>query len=256
MTWTLYDFRNGPFDQYLGELIGKTPAAREERKIRWHVPLVKGRSLIHGYVQDREVYLRTEHGRCRTFLYLANSSVSSYGLPKRHYFMCEKVREGLPFVMSNMDLVDIHCRETGQFYQEVSLEVCGYCRGIYYEKTARELTGDSYEEFILGMEEAEATRTTETGSKGYAVNWQQISTAYRKTRHYTCEECGLQITDPEHQHFIHAHHIDHDKRNNRRSNLQALCIHCHSQVDGLHIRNFSTQEQQLELAKFRQIFNP
>jgi hypothetical protein len=251
-----YSFNGGPLDQLLGQLIGGSREAKEELTLRSNVVVILGRS------RNPRNYLRTDNGVFwqennklhRTFLYLKSSKVATYSLPKRHYFVCEKVRENLPYVMSNQDQVNVRCSETYKHYHDIQLDICGYCRSIFKEKTSMILTGSSFEEFILGMEEAEATRTKTTGRDGYVTNWHEISTAYRKTQGYTCEKCTLKIEQIEHQHFMHAHHINHDKRNNQRVNLQCLCIRCHSQVDELHRRNFAKPHQQRFIKEFNALY--
>jgi hypothetical protein len=250
-----YDFRNGKFDTYLGELIGATREAKEALVIRRSSPAFDAGMTGAGVVLDHGAYfLASGNQRYRSFLYLKRSRVASYGLPKRHYFQCEKVKGGLPYVPSNQDLVNITCSETLKFYKKVSLDVCGYCESIFKEKTTKDLTGKSFADFILDMEESE-DKETRTDKNGYTLNWQEISTAYRKTKNFKCEKCGLQIADPEFQHFMHVHHrVAYEKTNNKRSNLQCLCIECHSQVDDPHKKNFSTIEQQRLIREFRERF--
>ena len=56
---------------------------------------------------------------------------------------------------------------------------------------------------------------------GYPSNWRVISKAVCERANNTCAECGAKGA-------THAHHKDHDKQNNRRSNLQCLCKRCHA----------------------------
>lgn len=247
-----YDFQKGPLDDFIGQLIGASRAAREEKVVRAILlstvdsPARNSVFLLH----NNEFFFQQDGVAYRAFLYLKRSKVDLYGLPKRHYFQCDKVREGLPYVFANQDLVSVSCSEKYTFYSNVQLDVCGYCQSIFREKTSQSLYGKSFEDFILDMEESDTTRTTEIRPDGYLVNWTEISTAFRKTRAFTCEQCNLQITKPEHQHWMHVHHRNRDKRDNRRANLACLCIRCHSQVDDLHRRNFAEPHQQRELKEF------
>ncbi len=61
---------------------------------------------------------------------------------------------------------------------------------------------------------------------GYADDWTGISRAYRASRHYVCEACGLDLSAD--KRLLHVHHMDGVKMNNSPVNLRALCIVCHS----------------------------
>ena len=251
-----YDFRDGKFDTYLGELIGATREAKEALVIRGSSPAFVDAGMTGaGVVLDHGAYfLASGNQRYRSFLYLKRSRVASYGLPKRHYFQCEKVKGGLPYVPSNQDLVNITCSETFEFYKKVSLDVCGYCESIFKEKTTKDLTGKSFADFILDMEESE-DKETRIVKYCFSLNLQEISTAFRKTKNFTCEKCNIHIADPKYYHLMHVHHkVAYEKTNNSRSNLQCLCVECHSQVDDRHRENFSTLEKQRLIREFQEKF--
>jgi len=61
---------------------------------------------------------------------------------------------------------------------------------------------------------------------GYVRDWAGISYLYRKSKKWTCEQCGLNLAT--HKRLLHTHHIDMNKKNNDRSNFSALCVECHS----------------------------
>ena len=63
-----------------------------------------------------------------------------------------------------------------------------------------------------------------TGS-GYTSDWEEISFSYRKSKNFTCEECGVNLSS--HPGLLHTHHINGNKKDNRESNLMALCSDCH-----------------------------
>lgn len=63
-----------------------------------------------------------------------------------------------------------------------------------------------------------------TGS-GYTDDWEKISSTYRQSRNFTCEECGVDLSS--NHRLLHSHHINGNKKDNRDSNLTALCSDCH-----------------------------
>lgn len=75
---------------------------------------------------------------------------------------------------------------------------------------------------------------------GYTRDWDQISRDYREAHHYTCEECGIRIDDIFDRQYIHCHHVDGNKLNNKPSNLRCLCIRCHAMVDPQHTTNLTS----------------
>lgn len=60
---------------------------------------------------------------------------------------------------------------------------------------------------------------------GYDDDWETISFAYRKSHGFVCERCQVNLTD--YKRLLHTHHVNGNKRDNRDTNLQALCIDCH-----------------------------
>ena len=60
----------------------------------------------------------------------------------------------------------------------------------------------------------------------YADDFSKRADAYKEWRHWRCEKCGIDLAET--HHLLHAHHRDGDKSNNDSSNLQALCVACHS----------------------------
>ncbi len=63
---------------------------------------------------------------------------------------------------------------------------------------------------------------------GYSGNWSEISETVRRSRNYTCEECGIKLDNRGVRQCLDVHHKNADKRNNRDDNLICLCKLCHA----------------------------
>lgn len=60
---------------------------------------------------------------------------------------------------------------------------------------------------------------------GYTSDWVSISTSYRASKNYTCEQCGVNLISR--KGLLHTHHKNGVKHDNNYNNLEALCIVCH-----------------------------
>ncbi|WP_173236246.1 HNH endonuclease [Legionella antarctica] len=62
----------------------------------------------------------------------------------------------------------------------------------------------------------------------YTASWNQISKEAKRKAGYRCtnEPCGVSLTG-NHSQYLHVHHIDGQKNNNKKYNLKVLCVRCH-----------------------------
>lgn len=62
----------------------------------------------------------------------------------------------------------------------------------------------------------------------YTSGWEEVSWSYREKQNFTCEGCGVNLSQRSHHKLLHTHHINGVKSDNSEDNLQALCVDCHS----------------------------
>ena len=66
--------------------------------------------------------------------------------------------------------------------------------------------------------------------KGYVPGWSWIASGMRSDADHCCEVCRIRLKEK--PHLLHVHHLDRDKLNNDKKNLQVRCAICHSLCDG------------------------
>ena len=91
---------------------------------------------------------------------------------------------------------------------------------------------------------------------GYTKNWETISRAYRIKHNYTCEKCGLHIDNELDRMYLHTHHINGNKTDNREKNLRCLCIRCHANVDDNHYKRLTTGANRIIFEDFCKKYRP
>lgn len=67
----------------------------------------------------------------------------------------------------------------------------------------------------------------------YTRDWATVSRKYKEHRGWRCEDCGVYLGGSKaDRRLLHVHHRDLNPQNNARSNLDALCVVCHSNRPG------------------------
>ncbi|MBR6629404.1 MAG: HNH endonuclease [Bacteroidaceae bacterium] len=200
--------------------------------------------------------------RQQIFLYKRNYRLRTYGKPRFHIRKCKVIQDFMDLgtfrqeyrrANTNPVLVcDVDDNNTDKLVDDLPL--CKYCARM----VAQEYQGMHSKEFVEILREASENSeeniggTVEVDIFGYTKDWEMISKAYREEHNYTCECCGVHIDDPYDYYYMHVHHINGDKTNNRKSNLRCLCIRCHSQVDEIHISNFSKGAKRILVSQFNE----
>ncbi|PZX14948.1 hypothetical protein LX69_02276 [Breznakibacter xylanolyticus] len=119
------------------------------------------------------------------------------------------------------------------YYEDVVLELCANCKAKLKENGQSILknTVDFYNSLDLVPKRKIEKPSENTDIFGRPFNWQKISTAYKKTVDYTCENCGFGGSDLENTYdkrFIDTDHIiGYQLTNTDTSNLQCLDKLCH-----------------------------
>ncbi|MEG2885094.1 MAG: hypothetical protein RR884_11005, partial [Acinetobacter sp.] len=71
----------------------------------------------------------------------------------------------------------------------------------------------------------------------YTPDWSIISRKLREEYNWTCQNCQIQLENNL-KRFLHVHHINGQKTDNKSANLKVLCIRCHSeQPEHQHLCN-------------------
>lgn len=206
--------------------------------------------------EDDGVYLEYEGKKYRGYMFIDLYYVSYNGaaekFPKFHLVKCSVIQEFIDsgrfnqrYIWSNSDVNDVTDKQSKTLYKDKNLELCSRCRSQLLEEV------DSTEEFHSLLDKSELeNEVIEVDIFGYVKGKERISKAYRLSKDYTCENCGVKPNHFLHRRWWHTHHKDGDKTHNENSNLECLCILCHSKNDARHEENFATNSMKIELKKF------
>lgn len=244
----------------LGYTVGQATGYREVENV--DVDLNDLRNNIE-FTDDGIFLINPEDGsRQQIFLYKRNYHLEIYGKPRFHIRKCPTIES---FIESGIfrreyrraNTENVMVCDMDDSYKDKQIEnlpLCQHCARMVAEEF-RNMRSSDFVRILREADEAseeDVRDSIEVDIFGYTKNWENVSKAYRETRNYTCEGCGVHIDDPYDRHFMHVHHINGDKTNNRTNNLKCLCIRCHSQVDGTHRENFSRGANQVLLEQFNE----
>lgn len=209
------------------------------------------------------IFINSEGVMRKVFLYKRSYHLLNYGLPRFHIRKCQTIKSfmrngnSIPeYRRANTDTVWVRDMDDNNIDKKVSnLPLCKFCLEMAQEGFYNMNTTD-FVEILKNADESVPEEDVEVDIFGYTKDWEMISQAYRKSHNYTCYKCGIEISDPFDQQYIHTHHINLRKTDNRTANLQCLCIRCHSEVDDFHRERFSSGDQKRQLDEFNRKYPP
>lgn len=210
-----------------------------------------------GNVQFREdgIYLTIDGQEYKGYMYLKYPNVNRFGIPKFHITNCQTVLDQRAnerfdgrYFWHNSNTVTIEDRTNGQVHENINLILCNYCR--HQSDISEYSDTQGFFSLLDKQEQEDINQEYEVDIFGYTLDWQQISREYRKEKNYTCECCRIMIDIPADRRFIHVHHKNGKKVNNRRNNLECVCVLCHAHKDKTHEHNFERRRMQADIKAF------
>lgn len=169
--------------------------------------------------------------------------------PKFHISWCTKLDEMYKnkkysrYVVSqrNDGIFLLDKTENGKVVEKdikLKLNVCKYCLGnlnykgygssykvrdeIFNNFTIKDFLDEYNTEIYI---EPNHTSLTQLPNE-YSKDWDNISYNYRKSKKFICQDCGKDCSKDTSE--LHVHHVDGMKSNNKASNLEVVCVKCHS----------------------------
>ncbi len=122
----------------------------------------------------------------------------------------------------------------------IEMNICKNCLGHlnyngYTNNRDEVFRSFSLEEFFEKYGRTTVTRPEHTDltapTNTYSSHQRVFSRICRERAQWHCEECSINLSKLDARKFLHAHHVNGDKSDNRAVNLLALCVDCHQKQD-------------------------
>ena len=188
---------------------------------------------------------------------------------KYHFKNCRTLQE--MFANSRGDRYKLSSRKDGRFRYtirikgfkkkidrgEQRLHVCRNCLQIFnskYKKTKSVKNFSPKDFFEIAdssqwLKDEGFQQDTQDGSEGvYSSDHKKIADKVKKNNNYKCEDCGINLFHHSYKKYLHCHHANADRSDNRIINLRCLCIKCHAkQYNHSHMKTLPDYKEFLRI---------
>lgn len=202
----------------------------------------------------------------RVFLYIRDMREH---LPRYHLMNCSTVRTMRDNDRMNR-YVNISAQDHNMFHvnvptpkginlQKIRLDVCQNCLAeTAFDGFGRDMQRAAREKIVLEFDpknfftlyprnlHVKTPRYSWENSPvdQYTRDFPAISLEMREKANWKCTECLKDFSDHRYRRFLHVHHMNSIRSDNRRENLRVLCIGCHAQeFNHSHLRNTPSYKQ-------------
>ena len=207
--------------------------------------------------EDGKIFYIDDEGiKRRGFMYKTSFFFEYQGQqrkPKFHVCKCQAIYsfgQGA-YRFANAEPIKVFSKNKKKEVMVEHMELCGYCRNMLelYER-AKVNDSTDFVDILKKAGDVKEPQEEEVDIFGYVKDWEQISLGFRRKHNFTCNRCGITVDDGFDYQYIHTHHRNGNKLDNKESNLECLCIQCHAKVDVTHQKNFSKGGKKQMLQEF------